>query len=88
MELEPTDGVVVVLFCCWQRQVRAYSINSQSVTSPVATKHSLEQPIRTEGAENITDWANRTGAIESLPILNTEASENRDFAILPAHVTY
>ncbi len=40
------------------------STNSQSAPkSPVAKKHSIDRPIRTEIAESITDWANRTGAI-------------------------
>ncbi len=40
-------------------------------TSPVAKKRSVDQPIRTESTENVTDL--RTGAIGILSILSTEA---------------
>ncbi len=57
--------------------------------SPVAKKCSVDRPIRTESTESVTDWANRTGAIVFLPILNTEALwENRDLMTLSDHVTY
>ncbi len=42
---------------------------------PVAKKHRVDGPIRTESTESITDRANRTGAIGFVPILNTEAWE-------------
>ncbi len=42
----------------------------------VAKKHSIDQPIKTESTESVADWANRTGAIGFLPILNTEAWED------------
>ncbi len=44
-----------------------------ALMSPVAKKHCIDQPIRTESTESVTDWANRTGVIGFLPILNTEA---------------
>ncbi len=52
---------------------KAQTANQLVPTSPVAKKRSVDQPIRTESTESVTDWANRTGAIGFLPILNTEA---------------
>ncbi len=40
--------------------------------SPVAKRRSVDRQ-RTESTESVTDWANRTGVIGLLPILNTEA---------------
>ncbi len=40
--------------------------------SPVAKERSTDRPIRAESSESVADWENRTGAIEFLPILNTE----------------
>ncbi len=48
--------------------------------SPVAKKHSVDRAVTTESSENVTDWANRTGVMAFLPILNTEAWENTEIS--------
>ncbi len=53
--------------CYRQRQAGA---NQLLPTSPVAKTLSVDRP---ESTESVTDWANRTGAIGLLSILNTEA---------------
>ncbi len=60
--------------CCQQRRVRAWgrAADQLVLTSPVAKKRSIDRPITTESTESITDWANRTGVIGFLPILNTD----------------
>ncbi len=48
--------------------------------SPVAKKHSVDQPVRTESTESITDCANKSEVIGFLPILTTEAWENTELS--------
>ncbi len=46
---------------------KAQTVNQLVVTSPVATKRSVERSISTESTESVTDWANRIGAKGFLP---------------------
>ncbi len=62
-------------------------LSAEVPTSTVAKKRGIDQPIRTKRTESVTDWANRMGAIGFLGILNTEAWENRNLAMLSNHVT-
>ncbi len=53
-------------------------------TLPVAKKRRADRPVSTESTESFTDCANRTGVIEFLPILNTEAWwENTEISRYP-----
>ncbi len=60
--------------------VLARTANQLVLMPPVAKKRSVEQPIKRESAESVTDWGNKMGAIGFLPILNTEAWENTEIA--------
>ncbi len=42
---------------------KAQTANQLVAMSPVAKKRSVDQPVRTERTESITDWANNVGAI-------------------------
>ncbi len=67
--------------CLPTSQCKAWTANQQVPTSSVAKRRSVDRPIKTESTESITDWANKTGAIGFLPILNTEAWwENSDIS--------
>ncbi len=61
-----------------ESESKAQTAYQLAATSPVAEKHSADQPIRTESTESATDRANRTGAIAFLPILITDAWENTE----------
>ncbi len=71
-----------------ESECKAQTANQLLPTSPMTQEHSIDQWIKTESTESITDWANRMVVIGSLLFLNTEAWENRDLAILSDHVTY
>ncbi len=75
LALEPADGVA-----CRQSVVgkgesvcKAQTTNQLVPTSPATKKRSVDRPIRTEITECVTDWADITGVIRFLSILNTEA---------------
>ncbi len=52
---------------------KAQIANQLLLTSPWAKKRSVDWLVMTQSTESITDWANRTGAIGLLSVLNTEA---------------
>ncbi len=82
LELKPTDGVTcrhsVVGRGKSEHQVRI--ANQLVPATPVTKKCSINQPIRTQGIESITDWANRMGGTGFL--INPEYRE-----ILPSSQT-
>ncbi len=62
--------------------------NQLVLMSPTAKKRSVDQPVRTESTESVSDWANRTGATGFLT--NPEyrgMRKHRDLGILLDHVT-
>ncbi len=56
-----------------ESELKARAANQLVSMSPVVKKRRVDQPIRTESAESVTDWAKRF-----LPILNREAWENTE----------
>ncbi len=66
LEPEPTNNVAERYSVVGRDELyrKAKTANQLVPTSPVAKKHSVDWPIRTESTESVTDWANRMTAIE------------------------
>ncbi len=76
-QLEPTDGVDRV-----KSEHKAETANQLVMTSPVTKKRTVDQPIRTESTERVTDWTNRTGA---MGFLSSRIQRSRS-ALRPRHL--
>ncbi len=54
--------------------------------SPISKKPSIDQPIRTESTESVTDWTNRMGAIGFLQIQRHGETQRSDDTLKPRHL--